>query len=232
MATTPRYLSDLAGTLLTKFRIGVRGASNHFKYVSGGLAVRNEADSADAALTASTLNISGDVLAILNSDAALSGADWSITIQRAASGMGASWTWTLPPDDGTPGDVMTTDGNGVSTWGSAGATNGIRFDSTALAFGDSSPVAMFTTPASSKIKKVTVYVDTAFNGTAPTLSIGISGTISKYGSTGQVDLKTVGIYEWDPGVLAVGGEALIGTYAADSSSAGAARIEVDFGNPS
>lgn len=26
------------------------------------------------------------------------------------------WTWTLPADDGTPGQVMTTDGNGVSSW--------------------------------------------------------------------------------------------------------------------
>jgi hypothetical protein len=229
-----RYISDLAGTALNTFRVGAAGAASLLKYITGGVAIRDEADSADAALTASQIKISGDSF-IINSDAAGSGADWTITIQRPASGMGAAWTMTLPPDDGSPGQVLTTDGSGVTTWTtvSAGATNMILTDDTTLAFGDSSPVTMFTKPAGSKPKLVRVYVDMAFNGTTPTLSIGIVGTTSKYGSTTQVDLKTVGVYEWDPGIdVTAGSEALIATYAASSSSAGAARIEVDYVVPS
>ena len=72
------------------------------------------------------------------------------------------------------------------------------------------------------------------DGTASqTLSVGVSGTASKYMGTSDVDLKTTGIYEVDPGVTANGStEALIATYAADSSSAGAARIIIAYSIPS
>lgn len=225
-----RIQSDLAGTALTKFAVALGAARIYLKAISGGFAVRNADDSADAELTASKVNVSGDVL-VLNSDAAGSGADWLFTIQRAASGMTAAVTLTLPPNDGSPGQVLTSDGSGVLTWEtpSGGVSNMIQTDITALAFGDSSPVTMFTKPANAKLLTVRIYVDTLFNGTAPTLSIGISGTVSKYGTTGQVNLKEVGLYTWDPGVAAVAGtEGIIATYAADSSSAGAARMEVDY----
>lgn len=233
MATTPRVISDLAGTALTKLGVAIGSARIYLKAISGGFAVRNATDGADAALTASQIKISGDSFEI-NSDAAGSSADWKVTIQRAAAGMTAAYTLTLPIDDGTPSQVLQTDGSGVLSWvtPASGVSNMVETDSTALAFGTSSPVTMFTTPASSKLTRVRVYVDTAFDGTAPTLSIGISGVTSKYGSTGQVDLKTIGVYEWDPGVTVVGGENLIATYAADSSTVGAARIEVDYVVPS
>ena len=229
-----RYLSDLAGTMLSSFRIGAAGAQTLLKYISGGFAVRNAGDSADAALTASNILISGDSFTI-NSDSAGSAADWKIIVQRPAAGMSADWTLTLPPDNGSPNQFLQTDGSGVTTWQtvSAGSSNLVLTDDTALAFGDSSPVTMFTKPAGSKPKLVRIYVDTAFDGTAPTVSIGIIGTTSKYGATTQVDLKTVGIYEWDPGIdVTVGAENLIATYAADSSAVGAARIEIDYVTPS
>ena len=221
-----KYIADLAGTMLNTFRIG----QSILKYISGGFAVRDAADSADAELTASKIKISGDSFEI-NSDAAGSGADWKYTIQRPSSGMGAAVTLTLPVDDGTPGQYLQTDGSGVLSFQtvSAGATNIVQTDDTALAFGASSPVTMFTKPAGSKLPEVRVYVDTAFNGTNPSLSIGITGTTSKYGSTGQVDLTAVGVYVWDPGVdVVVGAENLIATYSSGSSTAGAARIEVDY----
>ena len=226
-----RFLSDVIGIAGSFFKLGFLGV--RLKNVSGNLAVRNTGDSADAAVTASQDNVSGDVI-VLNSDAAASGADWSLTIQRAATGMGAAWTWTLPPNDGSPGQVLTTDGSGITTWETipSGSPNGLLFDVTALAFGDSSPHAMFTKPAGSKVDLIRVYVDTAFDGTTPQLSIGIAGTTSKYMATGEIDLKTVGVYEVVPDVdVVVGTEALIATYAADSSATGAARIEVIYGVP-
>jgi hypothetical protein len=115
---------------------------------------------------------------------------------------------------------------------STGNASAELVDETALAFGDASPVAMFTKPVDSAITKVQVIVTTLFNGTAPTLSIGIVGTTSKYVATTEVDLKTVGIYEITPDVGVVAGtEALIATYSADSSSAGAATLRVFYSDP-
>ena len=222
--------SDLLGTTAAYFKIGLAGV--RLKDSSGNLLVRNNGDSADAAITASKVSVSGEVLEI-NSDAASTGADWLYTIQRPASGMSAAVTLTLPVDDGTPSQVLSTDGNGVLSWISASSTAACdKIDTTSLAFGDGASVSMFSTGASDVITKILVIVDTAFNGSAPTLSIGISGTVSKYVATSQVDLKTVGCYEITPALVAGGAEALIATYAASTSSAGAARIQVFYGTPS
>jgi hypothetical protein len=46
-----------------------------------------------------------------------------------------------------------------------------------------------------------------------------------------VDLKTIGVYQVHPGIDAAGIEALIATYVADASSAGAARVLVYYVTP-
>ena len=221
--------SDLLGTTKAYFKLGLAGV--RLKNDSGNLAIRNTDDSADAALTASKVNVSGQSIDI-NSDAAGSGADWKYTLAAPASGMTAAVTLTLPTDDGSPSQAMVTDGSGNLSWASVGDTALCdKVDTTSLAFGSSSPVTMFSTGASDVINRIEVIVDTAFNGTAPTLSIGVSGTTSKYMGTGDVDLKTAGVYEVHPGQDAQGAEALIATYSADSSSAGAARIQVYYATP-
>lgn len=224
---------DLLGTSLSKLQIAIGGVV--LKNSSGNLLVRNAGDTADAAITASQLNNSGDVL-ILNSDAASTGADWITTLARSTTGMTANTTFKLPPNNGTAAYVLQTDGSGNTTWvANSGATNQIVTDTTTLAFGSTSPLALFTLPANAVVEAVRVIVDTAFNGT-PSLSIGISGTTSKYLSSTQVDLTDVAgakIYEVYPGKSPVGTtEALIATYAAGSATAGSARIEVDYVIPS
>lgn len=221
--------SDLLGTTKSYFKLGLTGV--RLKNNAGDLIIRNTTDAADAAVTASKVNISGEILEI-NSDAAGSGADWKYVIQRPAAGMAGAITLTLPVDDGTASQVLSTDGSGALSWVSAGATSSLdHVDTTSLAFGTGSPLAMFTTGAADVINKVELIVDTAFNGTAPTASIGIAGTTSKYSSTTDFDLKTVGVYEVHPGLIAGGAEALIATYAADTSSAGAARIQIYYATP-
>lgn len=230
----PRFISDLVGTAFGYFRIGLTTAGVRLKAVTGGLVARNSADSADAPVTGSQLRASGDSIEI-NSDAAGSGDDWKLTIARPATGMAGAVTLTLPPDEGSPNQVLVTDGSGVTSWETpaAGSPNGILQDTETLAFGDSSPKALFTKPANSAVAMIRVIVDTPFNGTAPQLSIGITGITSKYMGTGDVNLKEAGVYEVFPGVAAVvGTEALIATYAADTSSAGSARIEIDYVQPS
>jgi len=221
--------SDLLGTLRTRFRIGLTGVT--IGSSSGALVVRNTADSADAPVTVSNVNVSGDSIT-LNSDGA-SGADRAYTLSRPTTGMSADQTFTFPAGNGTAGQVLQTDGSGNTSWVSAGSTaSSLKVDTTTLAFGSTSPVAMFSTGGSDVIFRVAVIVDTSFNGT-PSLSIGISGTTSKYMASTDIDLTAAAGTEFEvhPGLPAAGVEALIATYSAGGASAGSARILVDFATP-
>ena len=222
-------IQDLIATSSAYFKIGLAGV--RLKNSSGNLLVRTPTDSADANITAAKVSVSGDVLEV-NSDAAGSGADWKYTLQRPAAGMTAAVTITLPVDDGSPDQVLSTDGSGVLSWASLGNTaSHIKVDTTTVAFGTSSPAVMFTTGASDVINLIEIVVDTAFDGTSPNLTVGISGTTSKYTTSTDVDLKTVGVYQIHPGVVAQGAEALIATYVASSSTAGSARVLVHYETP-
>lgn len=224
------YFADLLGTTAAYFKLGLAGV--RLKNNSGNLAVRNNADSADAEMTASKVNVSGDDL-VLNSDAAGSSADWLYTLSRPSSGMTAAVTLTLPTTNGSPSQFLQTDGDGNLTFADGGDTApAVKMESTALAFGSSSPVTMFTLPADNLVEKIQVYVDTAFNGTAPTMSVGYTGSTSAYMPATAVDLKTTGLYEYHP-LVAISGStvALEIAYSADSSSAGAARVVVFYGEP-
>ena len=223
--------SDLLGTVGAYFKLGISGV--RLKNSSGNLLIRNTGDSADAEVTASKVNVSGNDL-VLNSDAAGSGADWLYTLTRPGSGMTAAVALTLPVDDGTPNQVLKTDGSGALSWTSAADTSACdKVDTTSLAFGTSSPLSLFSTGAADVITKIQIIIDTAFDGT-PSLSIGISGTTSKYMASTAVDLTAAAatIFEVHPGLGAQGAEALIATYSAGGAAAGAARILVYYGTPS
>lgn len=223
---------DLIGTLFSSFQFGLGGV--RAKTVSSKLRARNAADSADAPLVGSIVSASGDSLE-LNEDAAGSGADWKMTINRPTSGMSAAVNFTMPATPGSPGQAITTDGSGGLTFTSVATGNDkALYDTTSLAFGSSSPVSMFTLPANAVVLLVKVIIDTTFNGT-PSLSVGISGTASKYLASTQVDLTYAAgtVFEVDPAIVANGSsEALIATYAAGGASAGAARIIVAYAIPS
>lgn len=232
----PGTFPDLRGTSRTAFQIGLKGPL--VKNNGGVIQLRNAADNAFIdlqvdELVAQLLSLQGNSL-VINSDAAEAGDDWKLTLSRAATGMAQNFELVFPseaPADNQvlavqdiTGDVITLYWMTVS-----GGTDKLVCDVTALAFGDATPKAMFNLPAGATITKVKVIVDTAFNGTNPQLSVGITGTTAKYLGTNQVDLTTVGIYEVDPAQTPAGGvEALIATYAADTSSAGAARIFVEY----
>jgi hypothetical protein len=221
---------DLIGTSLNSIKLGLTGVL--LKNSSGNLTIRNNADSEDASVTASTINVSGDSL-VINSDATNSGVDRSITLSRPTSGMSASYTLTLPVDDGTPSQVLQTDGSGVLSWvTSAGGSNTdkLSFVQTALAFGSTSPVTMFTLPANALVKEIEVIVDTPFDGT-PSLSIGVSGTVSKYFPATQIDLTAsskVSFVNSANEIPSVSSENLIATYSAGSATVGAARIITSY----
>lgn len=228
---------DLFGTTKAFFRLGVGGV--RLKNNAGNLDVRNSGDSADAAVTASKLNLSGDVLDI-NSDAAGAGADWKYTLQRPATGMTEAVTLTLPPTDGSPDQVLKTDGAGVLTWADAASTaSQIKVDSTPLAFDSTATVAMFSIADGTVVQRVAVIIDTPFDGTGPTpsMSVGTSGSPSKYLGAGDVDLtaaaETAFIVHANKPAVTGGGEALeIAFTAGGAATAGAARVQVHYVTPS
>jgi hypothetical protein len=127
---------DLLGTSLSRLQIAIGGVN--LKNSAGNLLVRNPADSADAAITVSQANVSGDQI-VINSDAANTGADWLLTLQRNAAAT-AALTIVTPPAKGTDGHVLRQKagtGAGVLELELAavgGSTNQLAVDTTSLAF--------------------------------------------------------------------------------------------------
>ena len=199
------------------------------KNSSGNLAVRNSGDSADAQITASKLNNTGDDIAVGTTDV--------LTMSKNSSQSGALQViW--PAAKATDGQVLAQKagtGSGVIEFefvSAASTASADKCDTTSLAFNSSGTVNMFSTGAADIIDKMQVIVDTAFDGTNPSMSIGISGSVSKYMASSQVDLTTVGVYEVNPGKTAQGAEALITTFTAGGgATAGAARVLVYFNTP-
>jgi len=212
---------DLFGTTADSFRVGLSGS--RFKNNAGALQIRNANDSADAAIAVSQLNL---------------GTTNALAVQKNA-GQGAPLTVIFPPAKATDGQVLSQrpgTASGVIEFelidaGNTASSN--KLDTTSLAFGAASPVTMFNMAAGNVVTVVDVIIDTPFNGT-PSISVGITGTTSKYVASTQVDLTAVAstIFRVNPGLPApVATEALIVTYAGGGASAGAARILVYFGVP-
>lgn len=227
---------NLIGTTLAKFQLGVGGVN--IKSVASKLRARNAGDSADAPVVGSVLGASGNDIE-LNESAAGSGADWKFILRRPSSGMSEARTLVMPsgnPAVGQALQVLSYSG-GVVTLDYltvAAGNDKTVVDTTSLAFGTTSPLSMFTLPANAVVMLVKVIIDTAFNGT-PSVSVGVSGTTSKYLGTSDVDLTAAAgtVFEIAPGLTAnVSTEALIATYSAGSASAGAARILVEYVIPS
>jgi hypothetical protein len=93
-------------------------------------------------------------------------------------------------------------------------------------------LALFSTGAGDIIDAIEVIIDTPFDG-APSLSIGVAGTASKYLAATDVDLTqpAATVFKVHPGLPAAGIEALIATYAAGGATVGAARLLVHFATP-
>lgn len=232
---------DIIGTSFASFRLGLGATSLAIKNASSKIRARNAADSADVPLVGSVIAASGDQMQ-LNEDAAGSGADWLMTLNRPATGMTHALNLTLPSGDPAVGQAVTVasfagDNIAFQYTTIAAGTDKTVVDTTAIAFGAASPISMFTLPANAIITEVRVIVTTAFNGT-PSLSIGITGTLSKYMSATANDLNATNVtvpasYFAHPELDSVGTtEALIATYAAGGATVGAGRILVSYVIPS
>lgn len=228
-----RYI-DLLGTTTDLLRVGIGATAVGIKQVAGKLRVRNKADTVDAPVVGSIIAASGDFLE-LNEDAAGAAADWKYTLARPAAGMTAARTITFPAEAPTAGFGLVTDAAGNLSYQVLAAGNDKAVtDTTTLAFGSASPLALFTLPATAVIHNLAVVIDIAFNGT-PSLSVGVGATVSKYLGATQVDLLQAAttVFEVQPGLPTAGvAEALIATYAAGGATAGSARILITYSIPS
>lgn len=223
---------DLKGILGTALQFGINGLQ--LKNTGGKIRARNAADDADVPLVGSSIQASGDSLT-LNEGAAGAGDDWTMTISRPDTGMTQNLTFKMPANYGTADFVLKTDGAGNLSWAAASsATNLEATDTTDLDFDSTSTVAMFQLPANAVVRKVAIVVDQAFDGT-PSLSIGVTGELSRYLGSTQVDLTAAAgtVFEVDPATAAEAtAQDLIATYSAGGATGGAARILVSYVIPS
>lgn len=224
----------LDGTSQTKFKIGLLDGTNTvvLKTNAGDVVVRNAADTSDAPLTASLVNVSGNSIN-LNSDAASTGADWELTLSRPSTGMTSAIELVFPsalPSVGQVLAVQSVVGSVVTLdWQSAGSTAQCQTTyEIDVNFGDTSPIALATIPIGFNVSETRVEIEAAFD-TAATLSIGISGTTAKYMASTASYLKADAgsVFINTPGLASVGTtEAVIVTYTAASATVGKARVYI------
>lgn len=87
-------------------------------------------------------------------------------------------------------------------------------------------------PANAIVNSVQLIVDTPFNGTAPTVSIGVASNPSKYMATTDNNLTIGGVYQTTPGLISdTSNESIIVTCSEGNSTAGSARIILMYSIP-
>lgn len=206
------------GTQVGKFILGLTGVT--LKNNSGNLEVRNNADTAFADVSVKNVTIIDNA------------STYGVTFSASTATI-ASYTLTLPTDDGSPNQVLATDGNGILSWQSAASTaDSWKVDTTSFAFGSGSVVSMFTLPANAVVDRVSVIVDTPFDGT-PSMSVGVNGgSASKYVASSDVALGVADRYDVPNQSAAVGStEALEISYTAGGATVGAGRVLVTYAVP-
>jgi hypothetical protein len=173
------WMSKLRGTMLSLFTLGGT-AGVLFKNSSGTLNIKTADDSAHADMTAKSAKIHGTNAS-------------NGVILGVPAALGGNVTLTLPPDAGSAGQFLSTDGSGVLTFedGLSGADLSVR-----VPFDESSgTLALLSSiPANSILRKIVVEVEVAAAAGSPTLSIGIAGDTDLYGEVTDFDMKTVALY--------------------------------------
>jgi len=177
------------------------------------------------------------------------GATWD-TLKRLLVYRSAAWVYLfaageleglrMSVTDAVSGGVETYLGDHVYIWDADGSTwidigpaissTNVTYGYTApLAFGTGSPVTVRAN-AIGKAVRVKVNVTTAFDGTAPTLSVGDTGNAARLMATTEVNLKAIGQYISECYYDYTVATDIQATYVADSSTAGAATITVEVIN--
>ena len=110
--------SYLFGTALSFFRIGPNAG---IKSNEGRIEIRNAIDSDFVGVKALIVQATGNTIE-LNANAAATGADHKYSIARPDTGMAAAVVLTLPPNVGTAGQILQTDGLGNLSYATLSGT--------------------------------------------------------------------------------------------------------------
>lgn len=210
--------NKIIGTQTGKFILGLLGVT--LKDNGGNLDVKNNADTAYADVKARAVTVYNNT------------AGYGNKIQTADT-QAADYVYTLPLTDGTAGQVLQTDGTGNLDWVSAGSTAQCwTADTTSFAFGSASTITAFTLPANAVVDKVSIIVDSAFDGT-PTLSVGVNGgSASKYAGSGDSLLTLADRFDIPNQSAPVGTtEAIEIYYSAGGATTGSGRVIVTYAVP-
>lgn len=102
-----------------------------------------------------------------------------------------------------------------------------------LAFGDASPIALYTLPTLARVELVSVIIDTPYD-TAATVTIGRSGNLAKYAVAADINLQAPAGTRFSVLQHVVANttiESLIATYVSNGATVGAARVVVNYVAP-
>lgn len=180
----PRFLSDLAGTLRSAFRIGVNKLANDAGNGNVLTSQTNEGEDAPLAMSEIHLNATSD--------------DGKVTL-KCPDALATTVAFVLPSADGAVNQALVTDSNGNLSFATvASGANAVFSEDTEIVFGSSATTTVVTIPAGATVQKVMVQVDTVFDGDTPVpnLSVGKNGgSASAYMATTDNDLTTLGEYE-------------------------------------
>jgi hypothetical protein len=206
----------ITGTQVGKFILGLTGVT--LKNNAGNLDVRNNADTAYADVNLDSVTLHGGT--------------YYNTIQPSPS-QTMNVVLTLPVDDGTAGQVLSTDGTGILSWVAAANTApNLTADTTSFAFGSGSTITAFTLPANAVVDSTVIIVDSAFDGT-PTLSVGYNGGSASYYAGSGDNLLTVADRYQIPcqEQASVSTQSIELYYSAGGASTGSGRVIVYYSVP-
>lgn len=213
-----RFLSDLIGTFRTTFRI----ATVMVQDAGGYVAASPKSGTGFVPVAMSALQLQGASFAN----------HISITI---ASNPASNYTFNWPVADGTTGQVLTTDGAGNLSWSTVGTgSNQMKEDDQVVNWNSAATIGMYTPPANSRTERVIVVVLTAFDGTGAQLSVGVTGTPSRYMAATDNDLTYQANYEVQPLYQEGATPTAVTIFftAATGGTQGVANVLVQYVNPS
>ena len=228
------------GNVRAGFFIGDGSQLTNLNIANATVANANYASFAGVAYSVSGGNVSGQVGNALIAGTVYTNAQPNITSVGNLTGLTVTGTSTLGNignvkiTGGNVGDIIITDGTGnLSFVAPISGESAWKVNSTTVSFNSSASIVAMLLPANAIVDRVSVIVDTAFNGTAPTLSVGKQGGSGfEYSGINDTNLKVTDRYDLPSQLPAVGVSGNIEIlYTSDGSTAGSARILVTYAIP-
>jgi hypothetical protein len=228
------------GNVRAGFFIGDGSQLSNLNIGNATVANANYANFAGNAFSVSGSNVSGQVGNALVAGTVYTNAQPNITSLGTLANLTVNGVSNLGPvgnvliTGGSAGFILQTDGTGNLTFvAPISGASGWKVDTTTIAFGTGATTQAMVLPANAIVDRATVIVDTPFNGTAPTMSIGLQGGSGfEYAGVGDINLKVGDRYDMPSQLAAVGTTGNIDIlYTADGSSAGSARVLITYAIP-